>query len=59
MTVLPSELRDLLAEAGIDVRSPIWPAPGFVIAAGDRYRPHPEPGVLIVNTEPLYSASWR
>lgn len=51
-------LRDILAEAGIDIRQPVWPYPGYVRAAGHTVVPSPLHGVLIVDMKPCYSAAW-
>lgn len=54
----PGDLRDLLAESGVDIRRPVWPEPGYVIAAGQTICPSPLRGVLIVDMKPCYSAAW-
>ncbi len=52
------EIRVLIESAGIKVTAPRWSGPGFVVCAGATYAPTREPGYLLVNGEPRYSAAW-
>jgi hypothetical protein len=53
----PQEVRELIEEAGLDVRARLWDV-AYVLIRGDIIAPHPEPGVLLVNGQACYSSSW-
>lgn len=59
-TLDPGDLRAELDLAEIDVNALVWDAHAdFVIYRGHVVAPHPEPGVLIIDGEPAFSAAWR
>lgn len=59
-TLDPGELRIELDLAEIDVSAPVWDEHAdFVIFQGHVVAPHPEPGVLVIDGEPAFSAAWR
>lgn len=60
----PSFVREVLEQAGLDVRAPSWHdgtgnTPRPVTIDGKTVEPHPDSGTLLIDGAACYSAAWQ